>query len=217
MVKLAASPRYSAVIPSSDSLDNDTNDAIQRALGKARSWQPPGNWSRRDWLDEVQAITAAAGCVAEGDYDAGRGVPRNAFIYRRAIASVWTRYRQEWAYCLRSVSKPESEIRHAPLDAEIENTDTRLLRNLRKALDQLSLSEQWLIRQIFWQGATQGGLAGILRISQQAVSRRRERALKHLRRLLGVTFRSHLASKAIAACAFLDQALDFFSVLDCGL
>ena len=88
MAKLAASPRCSAVIPSGDSLCTDTNDAIQRALGKARSWQPPGNWSPRDWLDEVQAIAAAAGCVAEGDYDAGRGVPRNAFIYRRAIASV---------------------------------------------------------------------------------------------------------------------------------
>ena len=176
-----------------------------------------GNWSRRDWLDEVQAITAAAGCVAEGDYDAGRGVPRHAFIYRRAITSVWTRYRQEWAYCLRFVPKPENEIRPARLNAELENTDMTLLRNLPKALDQLSLSQQWLIRQLFWQGATQGGLALILRISQQAVSRRKERALKRLRRLLEMTCRSHLAPKAIAALAFLEQTLDFFPVPDCGL
>jgi DNA-directed RNA polymerase specialized sigma24 family protein len=151
------------------------------------------------------------------DYDAAREVPLGAFIYRQAIASTWTRYRQEWAYCLHTAPETLEEIEKVLPRRETGAIDPNLYRKLSKAFDQLSLPEQWLIRQIFWHGATQGGLALVLRISQQAVSRRKARALKHLRRLLHGEPRSHFVARLLAVCAFLNQALDFFPVLDCGL
>jgi hypothetical protein len=43
------------------------------------------NWSAHDWFDEVKAMTAAARCQAELDYDFERGVPFSAFLYQRVL------------------------------------------------------------------------------------------------------------------------------------
>src|SRR5262245_10540757 len=108
---------------SNELADEDANNALQRARRKIRSWQTPGNWSGRDWLDEVKAITATAGWLAEMDYDPGQRVPRSAFIYRRAVTSAWTRYRQEWAYCRHFACEPAGTIGLITLTSETKTSE----------------------------------------------------------------------------------------------
>src|ERR1043166_1604681 len=81
--------------------DDELSAALRRAFRRIFSWRIPPNLSAHDWLDEVKAITAAACCQAELDYDFERGVPLSAFLYQRALTCAWTRYRQEWTYALR--------------------------------------------------------------------------------------------------------------------
>jgi len=215
-VKLTVPPWRLARMPKA-SPQEDVDEAVRWALRKISSWRTPVNWSERDWCGEVKAITAAAGWLADVDYDPRRGVPRSAFVYQRALTSAWTRYRQEWAYCKYLASQANTNGQRLAAPAETRMHGPGLNRTLGRAIDQLSLPEQWLIRQLFWNGATQHQLATVLRISQQAVSRRKRRALKHLRRLLHEVRRSHLSSNLFAAAAFLSQALDLGPAPDWGL
>jgi len=163
---------------------HSANDAIHRAFCKARSWRAPPNWSRHDWFAETNAITVAAGYRAEFDFDSQRDVPLGAFVYVRALTSAWTRYRQEWAYCVRFGGKhsngaDEGAITHA----ESSDEGPRRAR-LQHALRQLSPIDEWLIEQLFWYGTTELRIGEMLRISQQAVSKRKRRILMRLRRAL---------------------------------
>jgi hypothetical protein len=169
-------------------------DAIRRAFGRARCWRTPPNWSRRDWLDEVQAIIDAAASCAGVNYDSGRGVPRTAFIYIRAVAAAWTRYRQEWAYFRRCDFSHATryDLTVGPLDGNV--ADRSMDDFLGQVLDQLPVGDQWLVRQLFWKGASQARVAATLHISQQCVSRRKLRVLRQLHRLLMVGLRSSHAS-----------------------
>jgi len=189
------------------------HDAIRRAFGRARCWRTPPNWSRRDWLDEVKAIIDAAASCASLNYDSGRGVPRIAFIYIRAVAAAWTRYRQEWAYLRRC------DLSHAtlyertvgPLDGSV--ADDSMDDFLGQMLDQLPLGDQWLIRQLFWNGTSQARIAATLHISQQSVSRRKLCVLRQLRRLLnGHT--SLLLSRLVPIWWALLDSLDLLPVVD---
>jgi hypothetical protein len=44
------------------------------------------------------------------DYDEERGVPVRAYIYVRAVAAAWTRFRQEWSYYLHCAVKSGNAI-----------------------------------------------------------------------------------------------------------
>src|SRR5262245_60863783 len=185
------------------SVDEGANQAVQRALKKIRCWRTPGNWSGRDWVDEVRAIAATAAWQAEMDYDPKRRIPLAAFAYRRAITSAWTRYRQEWAYCRHFVPDAANSRGLVAATPETRDREENLNGEVGRALSQLSFQEQWLIRQLFWSGATEGRLATTLRISQQAVNRRKRRALKHLRCFLDRTQQRHLRCKLFVVSAFL--------------
>src|SRR5205823_1297674 len=74
--------------------DDELSAALRRASRRILSWRIPPNWSAHDWFDEVEAITAAACCYAEIDYDLDLGVPLSAFVYQRALTCARTRYRQ---------------------------------------------------------------------------------------------------------------------------
>ena len=163
----------------------ELNAALHRAFCRVRSWRKPPNWSAHDWLDEIKAITAAAGCHAENDYDAERHVPLSAFLYQRALACAWTRYRQEWAFFLRFMEQSpnngdKSEGAHRSV-LEVAS----LKDSLQCALTELSQADQWLIKQMFWNETTEDQVAKSLNISQQAVSKRKRRIIGRLRRLLG--------------------------------
>ena len=55
---------------------------------------------------------------------------------------------------------------------------------LQCALLELPFTDQWLIRQLFWNKATEGKIARNLKISQQAVSKRKRKIICKLRHFL---------------------------------
>src|SRR5262245_48017268 len=165
--------------------DDELNAVLRRVLRRILSWRIPPNWSAHDWFDEVKAITAAACCQAELEYDRKRGVPLSAFLYQRALTCVLTRYRQEWTYALRfmqtedgtecdEVAEPRTSL------PEICPSDD----SLRYALLELPFADQWLVRQLFWDSASQDKVARNLKITQQAVSKRKRKIIRKLRQLL---------------------------------
>lgn len=185
--------------------DCDADGAVRRAFGAVRGWRRPPNWSPCDWQREARAIIAAAGCRADFDYDPERGVPRAAFVYKRAVASVWTRYRQEWAYALRFAAVPPKNAEEPASASRSPNeNDGAKDRLLCQVLHELPALDRWLIQQLFWNRQTEGQLAATLRISQQAISKRKGRVLKQLRRACN----GHVAVLSqflVAAVAFLES------------
>lgn len=129
-------------------------------------------------------MTAAACCQAELDYDFERGVPRSAFLYQRALTCAWTRYRQEWAYALRFVQEngtggDEAATPRTSLPKVCPPDDS-----LRCALLELPFADQRLVRQLFWNSVSEDKVARNLKITQQAVSKRKRKIIRKLRQLL---------------------------------
>jgi DNA-directed RNA polymerase specialized sigma24 family protein len=165
--------------------DDELSAALRQAFGRILSWRIPPNWSTHDWFDEVKAITAAACYQAKLDYDLERGVPLTAFLYQRALTCAWTRYRQEWAYALRFMQKEdgtgcdEAAVPRTSLPEICPSDDS-----LRYALLELPFADQWLLRQLFWNSVSQDNIARNLKITQQAVSKRKRKIIRKLRQLL---------------------------------
>jgi DNA-directed RNA polymerase specialized sigma24 family protein len=131
----------------------------------------------------VKGITAAVRCRVEIDFDPGRGVPMEAFVYLRALSCAWTRYRQECAYARRFI---HANGRDTPAEVDVSFAeDCHPTDSLRCALGKLPFADQWLIRQLFWAKTPQGEIARDLRISQQAVSKRKRKIIGKLREVLG--------------------------------
>jgi DNA-directed RNA polymerase specialized sigma subunit len=55
---------------------------------------------------------------------------------------------------------------------------------LQCALLELPFTDQWLIRQLFWNSVSEDKVARNLKITQQAVSKRKRKIIRKLRRLL---------------------------------
>jgi RNA polymerase sigma factor (sigma-70 family) len=148
-----------------------------RCWTRIRSWRVPPRWSPLDWWDEARAQGALAACEALRAFEPGRLVPLDAFLYRRVIESVWTRYRQEWSFGRRF--RPDACLSdHA---AEPGQTDPELLDRLAVLLQTLDEGERRLIRQVFWDGRPEDQLALDLGISRQAVNKRKRKLLRKLR------------------------------------
>ena len=62
-----------------------------RCWVRVRSWRVPPRWSVGDWWDEARATGTLAYVQARRDFDPRRGVPLDAFLYRRVVDAVWTR------------------------------------------------------------------------------------------------------------------------------
>lgn len=199
--------RTSSVLPNGSSPEQTgENEAVRRAFGRASSWRTPPHWSRCDWLNEVRAIIDSAAAGAALDYDEERGVPVRAFIYVRAVAAAWTRYRQEWSYYLHCGVKSGNAIEPIVIRFDPRKHDETIEYFLRRALCRLSVEDQRLIHRLFWDDADQRTIAGMLQISQQCVSRRKARILRQLRRLLNG--QSSLFSHVLTACGTLFDGLD---------
>ncbi|PYL77958.1 MAG: hypothetical protein DMF26_02255 [Verrucomicrobia bacterium] len=164
--------------------DDELSAALRRAFRRIFSWRIPPNWSAHDWFDEVKAITAAACCQAKFDYDFERGVPLSAFLYQRALTCARTRYRQEWAYALRFMQEGGTGCDEAAASRtglpEVYSCDD----SLQCALLELPFTDQWLIRQLFWNSMSEDKVARNLKITQQAVSKRKRKIICKLRHLL---------------------------------
>jgi DNA-directed RNA polymerase specialized sigma24 family protein len=148
-----------------------------RCWSRIRSWRVPPRWSHHEWLVEARAQGALAACEAIRAFEASRLVPLDAFLYRRVVASVWTRYRQECSFgrrCPRDASLPELAAPGA------EHPDAELFERLEAILRTLDEGELRLIRQLFWVGRSEDDLARELGVSRQAVNKRKQKLLRRL-------------------------------------
>jgi hypothetical protein len=183
---------------------DELNAATHRAFRRILSWRTPPNWSLQDWCDEVRAIRAAARCHAEVDYDPQRGVPLSAFLYQRVLTCAWTRYRQEWAYALRfnQTNGNGNDEAETPCSSLVEICPAD---SLHCALMELPFADQWLIRQLFWNKISEDKVARNLRITQQAVSKRRQKIICKLRRLLSDARAAIVVSSTLVWSAMIDS------------
>jgi RNA polymerase sigma factor (sigma-70 family) len=154
-----------------------------RCWHRIRNWRVPARWSAWDWREEARAEGLLAACQANRDFDPARGVPREAFLYQRILARVWTRYRQEWSYGRLLRTPLRIEDYPTPGDAYASADDPDEVRGL---VSELGERDRWLIRQLFWDGKTEAAIASDIGVSQQAVSQRKSHALKTLQRRAGL-------------------------------
>jgi DNA-directed RNA polymerase specialized sigma24 family protein len=137
----------------------------------------PPRWSPCDWQEEARAQGTLAACEALRAFEPGRLVPLDAFLYHRVVASVWTRYRQEWSFGRRVRRAAALPDRAAAVDCP----EPELVDRLAVLLQTLDEGERRLIRQLFWDGRTEDQLALELGITRQAVNKRKQRLLQRLR------------------------------------
>ena len=191
--------------------ETDADDAVRRALARARLWRTPPHWSTSAWLDELRDVLHCAAACAGLDYDAEQGVPRRAHIYTRAISAAWTRYRQEWSYYLHCAVESGKERESIAIPFDRSQADETIRYFLGQALSHLPVEDQLLIEQLFWNGTRQDRLAVMLGVSQQEVSRRKVRVLQLLRQALNsyaALLLSQLGSVCLAILDDLDVILD---------
>ena len=145
----------------------------------------PPNWTISDWRNEMRAEAACAAWQAVCDYDPSLSVPFIAFARQRVLTSTLTRYRQEWAYALRSLQE------HDP-----ESSDRRLLNSTTcevfddcpvPALARLSKPDLWLVEQLFLRDRTEADVAAQIGITQPAISKRKRAIVMQLRRYIDRT------------------------------
>jgi DNA-directed RNA polymerase specialized sigma subunit len=128
----------------------------------------------------MRAQSAAAAWQAARDYDTSRGVPFEAFVRERVMEAALLRYRQEWRYVTRYGADTGGPKRNEPR-IEVVASD---LFALREAVNLLPPAEKRLIRDLFWQERTEASVARRSGVSQQAVSKQKKAALRHLRQAL---------------------------------
>jgi DNA-directed RNA polymerase specialized sigma subunit len=148
-------------------------------------WRVPPNWSASDWRDEIRAEAACAAWQAVSDYDPSLSVPFSAFARQRVLTSTLTRYRQEWAYALRSTpehdpEKPESRLWDSTTSEVFDDWP-------RHALARLSEPDLWLIEQLFLRDRTEANIATQIGINQPAISKRKRAIVMQLSRYVDRT------------------------------
>jgi RNA polymerase sigma factor (sigma-70 family) len=157
----------------------DWNTVWAGCLRRIRTWQTPPHWSATNRLEEALALGIAAAWEAIGDFDLARDVPLSAFVHERILSRLLTRHRQEWAYALHCRAETAANGRAAPSGDATAVAETG--EALQAALAALAKTDRWLITVLFWEGSTEAEVAETLGISQQAVSKRKNKILRNLR------------------------------------
>jgi DNA-directed RNA polymerase specialized sigma subunit len=86
--------------------------------------------------------------------------------------------------------------------------------SLQYALLELPFADQWLVRQIFWDNVSQDKVARNLKITQQAVSKRKRKIIRKLRQLL----RGAHAAMLLSGTLFWNGMADLIELpLSCSL
>ena len=148
-------------------------------------WRVPPNWSVFDWRKEMRAEAACAAWQAVCDYDPSLGVPFGAFARQRVLTSTLTRYRQEWAYALRSAQEHDPESSNSKL---LDSTATEVLNDWPEhALARLSKPDLWLVEQLFLRDRREADIATQIGITQPAISKRKRAIVMQLRQYIDRT------------------------------
>jgi hypothetical protein len=155
-------------------------DIWPRCWVQIRTWPLPPRWVLRDWYDEARDQGALAYCLARRDFDPTRGVPFEAFVYRRVLHAVWTRYRQEWSFGRRAKTQ---EVVLGDADA-LPPPDADLCQQMTRALERLKEADRQFIRRLFWDSASLADLSVETGLLPEALKKRKARALVKLREFL---------------------------------
>ena len=158
---------------------------VGSCLKRIFSWRVPPNWTISDWRNEMRAEAACAAWQAVCDYDRSLSVPFIVFARQRVLTSTLTRYRQEWAYALRSLQEydPESSDRRL-----LNSTTSEVLDDCPvPALARLSKPDLWFVEQLFLRDRTEADLAVQIGITQPAISKRKRAIVMQLRRYIDRT------------------------------
>ncbi len=111
---------------------------------------------------------------AEREFDACRGVPIEAFIWKRVLGRLLAAYRKEWREC-GIPNRLALQNRTVTHDAEEAASASDGIASL---LIGFSEHDRWMLRRAIVDQQTEGRIAAELGVTQQAVSKR-------LRGLLG--------------------------------
>jgi DNA-directed RNA polymerase specialized sigma24 family protein len=149
-----------------------------RCWSHIRAWRVPPRWSPWEWWDEARAQEAHAACEAQRSFEPGRLVPLEAFLYRRVVESVWTRYRLEWSFDRRC--RPAAALPDRPA-AESDRPDPEMFDRLASMPGSMGESERCPIRRLFRDGRPEDELALELGVTRQAVNKRKQKLLRRLR------------------------------------
>lgn len=188
-----ASGTTEPLLPAKTHLPEAVHLALRDALRTIRSWRPPPNWSRADWAEERIQVACWAAFQAMEEYNPARSpFPLQDFIRYRILARVLTHYRREWSFSARflphlaqndhddvRLETPDAAASPAP-EPSTEANPASAVSELREAVLLLEAPGHWVLMQIFWHGYTESELAAQLGLSQRAVSKRKQTALKQL-------------------------------------
>ena len=166
-------------------MGDDPLPLIGSCLKRIFRWRVPPNWSISDWRNEMRAEAACAAWRAMCDYDQSLNVPLSIFARQRVLTSTLTRYRQEWAYALRSPQEYDPQRSNSKL---LDFTDTEVFNDWpERALARLSQSDLWLVEQLFLRDRTEAEVATQIGITQPAISKRKRAIVTQLRRYIART------------------------------
>jgi RNA polymerase sigma factor (sigma-70 family) len=157
-------------------------------LKRVHNWRIPPRWCSRDWREEIEAEIIASACHSISVFDARRGPTLASFVYHRILASALARYRNEWKHARRCRTFCSSRVHAADSDKlanEIAAVEEQ--QRLKRSLAGLPDHDRRLIERLYWEGWTEVDVAGRLGISQQAVSKRKQRVLREIRKALRAT------------------------------
>lgn len=158
---------------------------VRSCVGRARRWPVPANWTAWEWMREVRAHGDAAAHEACCQYDSSRGATPADFVTSRVMGRLLTRYRQEWSFASRTGCRSIDAEEYSAIGPLVSApSDDGMRQSLIAAVNQLSETDRWLVRQIFWQDRNQSELASELGISQPAVSKRYRNIVRQLRCIL---------------------------------
>jgi len=179
-----------------EELSPKVQKAVQAALHQARQWRCPFHWDGKEWQKELDAIAQAAAFEVCFYFDEQRGITLEIFVFWQVLTALRDFHRREWAYfafqCghLTRVSD-EGKAGEGDESAEVceEVATEGLEREWRRclicwALERLSERERQVINRLYWDGRTESEIAHELGISQQAVSKIKQKAIQKLRELL---------------------------------
>jgi DNA-directed RNA polymerase specialized sigma24 family protein len=155
---------------------------LAKCLARLSHWRVPMNYDCREWRKELAAVSAYATVVAEREYDASRGVPRDAFLYNRVLAALISHYRQEWRFASRHPIELTLYCEIAQLSSPVATQET-----LTDVMPMLPDADRHLLTSLFWEGRTEAELAAQLTVTQQAVSKRKAMILNRIRQTLSPT------------------------------
>ena len=155
-------------------------DVWARCWKRIRRWSVPPRWAARDWHDEARAQGGLANSLARHEFDPTRGIPLEAFLYRRIVDAVWTLHRQETSFGRRA--KPQEVVEY---DAQARpRPDPDLPESITHALERLSQTERRLIGRLFWDESSLEDLSAETGLRREALKTRKARAVLKLRQLL---------------------------------